>query len=157
MKIYKISISIMAVVLYFTSMPFYAQQRILKISYPTKDKQVLIKEGKRIRIKLLTGQKLSGRFKIINNDTFEIRKQKIAFSAIEKIKKNPLLLQILTTAGLVYTIAFPATLLIYFSSSGAETAMITLLGTTAGISFLEPNFLKGHHLKESRIEVISME
>ena len=134
-----------------------AQEKALKISYSTHERQVLIKEGKRIRIKLHSGQKLSGRFKIINNDTLEIRKQKIAFSSIEKIKKNPLLVQILTTDGLVYTIAFPATLLIYFSSSGSAAAMVTLIGTSAGLSLLEPNLLKGHHLKENQIEVVSLE
>ena len=157
MKTYRTILSIIALLLFYGSVSVSAQEKALKISCKSKDKQVLIKEGKRIRIKLLSGQKLSGRFKIVYKDTLEIRKQKIAFSDIEKIKKNPLLIQILTTAGLVYTIAFPAALLIYFSSSGAETAMVTLLATTTGISLLEPNFLKGHQLNECQIEVVSLE
>jgi len=155
MKTFKTIVSIILFFWLFIPMTVDAQEKALKIN--TKEKQVLIKEGKRIRIKLLSGQKLSGRFKIINNDTLEIRKRKIAFSSISKIKKNPLLVQILTTAGLVYTIAFPATLLIYFSSSGSTAAVVTLFGTTAGISLLEPNLLKGYHLSESQIEVISLE
>ncbi len=151
------SIIILIAVLFNNTIEVNAQEYALRITNSAKEKEVLIKEGKRIRIKLITGEKLSGRFKIINGDSIEIRRQKIAFSSIKKIKKNPLLVQIVTTAGLVYTIAFPATLLIYFSSSGAETALVTLVGTTAGISFLEPNFLKGHYLKECRIEVISLE
>ncbi len=155
MKMYKKIITIIVLLLCFVSIAADAQGRALKIN--TKEKQVLIKEGKRIRIKLNSGEKLSGRFKIINRDTLEIRKQKIAFSSIEKIKKNPLLVQILTTAGLVYTIAFPVTLLIYFSTTGSTAAAVTLLGSTAGISLSEPNLLKGHHLSESQIEVISLE
>lgn len=156
MKISKTIVSTIVLLLCFFPIFVHAQQKALKISYSAKEKQIIIKEGKRIRIKLLSGQKLSGRFKIINNNTLEIRKQKIAFSSIEKIKKNPLLIQILTTAGLVYTIAFPATLLIYFSSSGVTTAMVTLIGTAAGISFSEPNLLKGHHLNKNQIEVIPL-
>ena len=85
----------------FLSCILIAQEKAIKITKPNSDKEIIIKDNKRIKIKTIDGRKVSGRVKIQNqsimldNETFE-------FEDIVEMKRNPLLTSILTSSFLIY-------------------------------------------------------
>lgn len=85
-----------------------AQENAIKISSPTSEKVVVIKENKRIKIKMVDGQKLSGRFKIADSHSVFLENQQIPFTDIIEIKRNPLLLSIFSSSFLIYAGAITA-------------------------------------------------
>ena len=70
------NLTILFISLFFVNLIF-AQERVLKIVNQVSKKEIIIKENKRIRIKTIDGQKISGRFKIIGKETIFIKKKKI--------------------------------------------------------------------------------
>ena len=85
-----------------------AQENILKISSPTSEKEVIIKQNKRIKIQTVDGEKISGRFRIEGTNTITIKDQTIALSDIESIKRNPLFLSLFSSGFLIYAGALTA-------------------------------------------------
>ena len=123
-----------------------AQKRALEISNSETNKQVIIKENKRIKILTIDGQKLSGRFAIENEDTLLIRNQSIPFSDITSIKRDPLLLSIFTSGFLIYagaiTVGVGTIIGIFAESSGFLLAIPGAAMIYAGIK--SPNVLKNY-------------
>ena len=123
-----------------------AQKRALEISNSETNKQVIIKENKRIKILTIDGQKLSGRFAIENEDTLQIRNQSIPFSDITSIKRDPLLLSIFTSGFLIYagaiTVGVGTIIGIFAESSGFLLAIPGAAMIYAGIK--SPNVLKNY-------------
>lgn len=86
----------------------FSQQQAIKITNQTSNKEITIKENKRIKIKTTNGEKISGRFKIDGNNSILIKDKRIEFSDIEEIKRNSLLLSIFTSSVLIYAGAITA-------------------------------------------------
>ncbi|MFC5044833.1 hypothetical protein ACFSTE_21740 [Aquimarina hainanensis] len=93
-----ISITIISLLI---SCTIFSQKRAIKITHHILQKEIIIKENKRIKIKTTGGDKISGRFKIENNSII-IKGTQIEISDIETIKRNPLLLSILITGLFTY-------------------------------------------------------
>ena len=52
-----------------------AQEKAIKIFNEKTGKEIIIKENKRIRIKTLDGEKVSGRYKILDDETIILKNQ----------------------------------------------------------------------------------
>ena len=140
------NLTILFISLFFVNLIF-AQERVLKIVNQVSKKEIIIKENKRIRIKTIDGQKISGRFKIIGKETIFIKKKKIELADIEKIKRNPLLVSIVTNGLFIYV---GASIVIIGVAVGGITSQPSLLLLTipgAGMIYTgikSRNLLKGH-------------
>lgn len=77
------------------------EQKAIKITNQNTQKEVVLKENKRITIKTVDDKKISGRFKIENNSII-IKNEKLEITDIAYLKRNPLLTSVLTTGLLVY-------------------------------------------------------
>ena len=140
----------MKITLVFFSLIFanllFAQEQAIKISSPTSEKEVIIKENKRIKIKTVDGQKISGRFHIDNNKAIVIKDQRIAFSDIESLKRNPLFLSIFGSGFLIYggalTVGMGAIIGMFVEASGFLLAIPGAAMIYAGIK--SPNILKNY-------------
>lgn len=77
------------------------EQKAIKITNPNTQKEILIKEGKRIILKTNDDKKLTGRFKLENNSIL-VGGELVELTDIQYIKRNPLFTSILTTGALVY-------------------------------------------------------
>ena len=128
------------------SLTTVAQKRALEISNSETNKQIIIKENKRIKILTTDGQKLSGRFAIEDENALLIRNQNIAFTDIASIKRDPLLLSIFTSGFLIYagaiTIGVGTIIGIFAESSGFLLAIPGAAMIYAGIK--SPNVLKNY-------------
>lgn len=80
----------------------YAQKDAIVISKTNGSKQVVLKDNRRIRIKTVSGDKISGRLRILSNDSIQLKDQSIAIQDIQEIKKNPLVTSVLTSGFLIY-------------------------------------------------------
>ena len=78
-----------------------AQEQAIKITNDITKKEIIIKENKRVRIKTVAGEKISGRFSIENNK-ISIKNRHIELTDIDALKRNPLLTSIFTSGFLVY-------------------------------------------------------
>ncbi|MCB0400294.1 MAG: hypothetical protein KDD26_11910 [Winogradskyella sp.] len=78
-----------------------AQVKAIKITNETAQKEKIIKENKRVKVFTVDGGKLRGRFKI-EADSILIQGERINLSDIMAIKRNPLLVSIVTGSFLVY-------------------------------------------------------
>ena len=81
----------------------FSQENIIKITNPHSRKEIIIKENRRIRVKTIDGQKISGRFKILNEQSITIKNRQIELLQIAKIKRNPLFISIVTNGFFIYT------------------------------------------------------
>lgn len=80
----------------------WAQEQAIKIINPASGKDVIIKDNKRIKIRTTDGQKISGRFKIVDSNTIFIDDMPVELMDILEIKRNPLLTSIFTSAFFIY-------------------------------------------------------
>lgn len=123
-----------------------AQENAIKISIPTSEKEVVIKEDKRIKIKTVDGQKLSGRFKITDPHSVFVDNQQIPFSDIIEIKRNPLLLSIFSSSFLIYAGAITAGMGVLIGLFAEASGFLLIIPgaalTFAGIK--SPNVLKNY-------------
>lgn len=140
------SITILFISLFFSNLIF-AQERGLKIVNNISKKETIIKENKRIRIKTIDGQKISGRFKIIGKKIIIIRKKKIELADIIKIKRNPLLISIVTNGLLIYSGAGIAIVGIAVAGITSQPSLFLLTIPGAGLFYTgikSTNLLKGY-------------
>lgn len=130
----------------FISLSF-SQEQAIKIYNENFKKEVILKENKRIKVKTRDGEKISGKFKIVDHQTLMIKNKKIAFNQIEKIKRNPLALSIITKVFFYYySAAFAGASIVIYAFSGNATSF--LLAIPAGLLIYGgskcPNVLKGY-------------
>lgn len=120
----------------------FSQQASIKITNNTSDKEIVIKENKRIKIKTTDGKKISGRFQVEDENTILIKNERISFADIAEIKRNPLLVSILTSTTLIYlgavTVGIGAIIGVFGESSGFLLAIPGAAMIYTGIK--APNF-----------------
>ncbi|AMC10267.1 hypothetical protein Lupro_02910 [Lutibacter profundi] len=124
-----------------------AQEKGIKIFNEQTGKGIIIKENKRVKIKTFDGVKISGRLKIFDNETIIVKNETIKLSQIEKIKRNPLIISIITNGMLYYYGAalIGASIVIYAFTGNATSFLLTIPAAAfiyGGIK--SPNILKGY-------------
>jgi len=85
-----------------------AQEQAIKITNLNSEKEVIIKENKRIKVKTIDGRKISGRLSIENDNAILIDGQRVELTDIDGMKRNPLLVSLLTSGFLIYAGAITA-------------------------------------------------
>lgn len=137
-----------------------AQESGIKIFNEQIGKEITIKENKRIKVKTSSGLKISGRFKIFDNETITIKSVNIKLSDIEKIKRNPLIISILTNGILYYYGAAlaGASIVLYAFTGNAASFLLTIPSAAfiyGGIK--SPNILKGYKMTNNwKYEIIDI-
>ena len=128
-----------------------AQENAISVFKDQTEKEIRIKENKRIRIKTTEGKTISGRFKIFDNETIIIKNKKINLNQIQKIKKNPLAQSILTSGVFYYhgvALAIgSAFVFATFNEAGLLLAIPAAALIYGGIK--SPNVLKGYKTKRN--------
>ena len=131
--------------LLFVSLTF-AQEQAIRITSPNSDREIIIKENKRVKIRTADGQKITGRFTIEDPQTLLIKGQRIELLNIESIKRNPLLLSIFTSGFFIYagaiTVGMSAIIGLFADSSAFWLALPGAAMIYTGIK--SPNFNKNY-------------
>ncbi len=125
----------------------YSQEKAIKITNPTSKREILIKENKRIRIITNDGQRISGTFKVMSEQHILIKNRSIALAQIVKIKRNPLLISIITTGFFMYygATAIGASIFGYlFTGNSAFFLFAPPGGGMIWGGIKSPNLLKGY-------------
>ncbi len=121
-----------------------AQEQAIKITNESVVKEIIIKENKRIKIQTSDGQKISGRFTVVDGNSIMIKDKIIAISDILSVKRNPLLLSIFSSGFFIYagaiTLGIGALITLLGESSGMLLAIPAGAMVYTGIK--SPNFLK---------------
>jgi len=123
-----------------------AQTKAIKITNLNTNKEKIIKENKRIKLRTLDGQQLSGRFKIVNTNTISIDDLTIDLADIDALKRNPLLVSIIGPTFLIY---FGALIVGVSVIAGvfADASSFWFVIPGAGLIYTgikSPNFNKNH-------------
>lgn len=124
-----------------------AQVNGIRIFNENKKKEIIIEENKRIRVKTSDGQRISGRFQLIDNESFLLKGNIIKLTEIEKIKKNPIVVSTLVNGLLLYVgsaMVFVSTVLARIL--GVPSYHYYLIPGSAMIyaGIKSPNFLAGY-------------
>lgn len=123
-----------------------AQTMAIKMTKLKNNKEVIIKENKRIQLVTTNGNKIRGTLLIEDDQTISVDGNSINLSDINSLKRNSLFLSILTSSALIYagavTIGFGAIIGVFADSSGFLLAIPGAALITAGI--LSPNLHKNH-------------
>lgn len=123
----------------------FAQEKYLSFSNAETGKEVVFKQNKRVRVRTVQGGKLNGKLQIINETQVMINNVIIPITSIEKIKKNPLALQVGIQVGLIYFgVAGVLGGLIVLSYGQEIGFAVGLIAGGAGLitsGVLAPNFL----------------
>ena len=134
-----------------------SQNKALKITNLKTNKEKVIKENKRIQVKTFDGEKISGRFKLENNNII-INDTKINLADIEELKRDPLLTSLLTSGFLIYVGSVTAGLGVLIGVLVDSTAYWLVLPAAgmiyAGIK--SPNINKNHKIEKGwKFEIIN--
>lgn len=146
----KILILIMASLLCFGIV--HSQERAIQITQPDAQKEIIIKEGKRIRVKTTDGKTMNGRYYIVDHQHIRIRSHQIALDDITKIKKNPFALVLINAAALL----MPAAIVGLFAGFAAAELVLPVIAGYVYSSF-SVNVLKGYEPSENlQLELITL-
>ena len=122
----------------------FSQEKVLSISNAETGKVTVFKQNERVKIKTLQGGKIKGTLFIADDNQIMIKNILVPISNIEKIKRNPLVLNILVS-GTLFIIGGYGVLggLVVLAWSGEALGAILLLTGAASITagILSPNFL----------------
>ena len=136
-----------------------AQNQAIKITNINTNKEKIIKENKRIKLKTFDGQKVKGRFKIENNSTIIVDNVRIDLSDIDALKRNPLLTSIFTSGFLIYGGAIAAGFGVLIGVLVDSTAFWLTI-PAAGMIYTgikSPNFNKNHKTDKGwKFEIITI-
>ena len=139
----------------------FAQEKYLSISDSETGKEVIFKQNKRVRVKTIEGGKLNGKLKIMNDEQVMVRNIIIPVLSIEKIKNNPIGLNILVSGSMITLGCFSVLVGIYGIAWGAVVGGIVISGAGAGLvlaGILSPNFLPATKIySKSNVRVVTME
>ena len=72
-------------------------QDVLLLSNTDTGEKLMIKEGKKVRVKMKNGKKRTGTMLIFDDESIIVRGERIELDEILKIKRHPLLVTILTS------------------------------------------------------------
>ena len=136
-----------------------AQTNAIKITNINTNKEKIIKENKRIKLKTFDGRKIKGRFKIENNSTIIIDNVRINLSDIDALKRNPLLTSILTSGFLIYGGAITAGFGVLIGVLVDSTAFWLTIPAARMIytGIKSPNFNKNHKTDKGwKFEIITI-
>ncbi|MFK5889489.1 MAG: hypothetical protein QM486_02020 [Flavobacteriaceae bacterium] len=140
-------IIILLISVFFINLTF-SQERVIKITSPNSNKEITIKENRRIKIKTFDGKKISGKFKILDNENILIKNRRIELTDIQKIKRNPLLISIVTDVFIIYNGVALLGASLVISAFTSESSALLLMIPASGIIYggiKSPNFLKGYN------------
>jgi hypothetical protein len=136
-----------------------SQTNAIKITNLNTNKEKVIKENRRIKLKTSDGRKMKGRFKVENNSTIIINGIQINLSDIEELKRNPLLTSIFISGFLIYGGAITTGLGVLIGLL-VDTTAFWLVLPAAGMIYTgikSPNINKNHKSEKGwKFEIISI-
>jgi len=136
-----------------------SQNNALKITNLNTNKEKIIKENRKIKLKTSDGRKIKGQFKVENNSNIIIDDVRINLTDIEELKRNPLLTSILTSGFLIYGGAITAGFGVLIGVL-ADSAAFWLTIPAAGMIYTgikSPNFNKNHKTDKGwKFEIITI-
>jgi hypothetical protein len=121
-----------------------SQEKYLSITNLETGKEKVFKQNHRVKIKTLQGGKLKGNLLITDENQVMISNINIPLSNIERIKRNPLALNILVSGTLIYFGVFGVIGGIAVTLWSGTVAGLLLIIPGAGLIYgglLSPNFL----------------
>ena len=134
-----------------------AQEKVLRIFNDENQKEVIIKEKKRVRAKTINGQKISGRITFLEKNKVLIKNDTINLNEIEKIKRNPLIFSVIIDGSLI--ILGTAGVLYSLTAASITNDLLALYAIPSiGLlysGFISPNILKGYEKKQWNFEIVN--
>ncbi len=136
-----------------------SQNNAIKITNLNSNKEKIIKENRRIKLKTSDGRKIKGRFKVENNSTIIINGVQINLADIKELKRNSLLTSILISGFLIYGGAIIGGFGVLIGAL-VDTTAFWLVLPAAGMIYTgikSPNINKNHKSeKDWKFEIISI-
>jgi hypothetical protein len=80
----------------------FGQNKAIQITNNHLTKSVVIKENRRIKIKMVNGQTYTGYFKVIDDEKIKIKNAEVEIANILEIRKKPLLISTVLGVTFVY-------------------------------------------------------
>lgn len=152
------NISLVIISLFFFNI-VVAQKQAIKITNLKNNKEKIIKENKRIKLKTFDGRKIKGRFTIENENTIVIKGVQVDLTDISQLKRNPLLTSILTSTFLIYGGMIVGGIGIIIGVF-ADTAGFWLTLPAAGMVYTgirTPNINKNHKVDKGwKFEIVTL-
>jgi hypothetical protein len=137
--------------IFLLSQTCFAQEKALKVIQEDTKKAIVFKNNSRVKIKTTDGTRLRGKL-FIKDDTIYVNNIFVNLEDIIMIKKDPLVIYILTSAFLIYTAASTAG--IAFIMGVLVDSSSFLLAIPAAAVFYTglkaPNFSKKYKLENGR-------
>lgn len=92
--------AIILIVSLFVFSGAYSQEKILRLSNPETGKETVFKQNESVKIKTVDGNKIKGKLTIAADNRILINNNPVPVSHIEKIKRHPVALSVVVSAGL---------------------------------------------------------
>lgn len=135
---------ILSFVLLFANIS-WSEEKSIKTTNSTSQKEVVIKVNKRIKIPSAGGNKISGPFKL-ENKSFLIGNERVYLEDIQTLESNPLLISILSSKVLNYGSLITTGFGLLIGALVDPTAFLLIIPASAMIyaGIQSPNFSKNY-------------
>jgi small nuclear ribonucleoprotein (snRNP)-like protein len=135
-----------------------SQNKGIRMINLNSNKEKVIKENKRVQVKIVDGRTIKGRFTIEDKNTIMIDNLRISITDIEAFKRNSLVSSIFTSGALIYGGGLAAGFGTIIGAFG-NPAGFWLLVPAAGLIYAgikAPNIHKNHTINSGwKFEVIT--
>ena len=149
---------IIGIVLLLSSQTCIAQLKALKVVQDDSKKEIIFKNKRRVKIKTVDGRMIRGKLSIKKNRIY-LNNLFVKLEDIAMIKKDPLLVYILSSAFLIYTGASTAGIAFIMGVLVDSSAFLLAIPAAAifYIGLKAPNFSKRHNLNNhKKLEIIEL-
>lgn len=120
----------------------FSQEKILRLSNPETGKESVFKQNESIKIKTVQGEKIKGNLSIADDNQIMINNIPVPVSTIEKIKRHPVALNVVVTAGLfligAYTV-FGGWLILAWSGEAIGALLVHAGAASFATGIILPN------------------
>lgn len=145
-------------VILFIATNVFSQEKYLSITNLNNGKESLIKENSRIKLKTIEGKKLKGKFQISDDNQIILSSVTIPLNTIEKIKRNPLALNIAVSGILFVGAGLAAYAGLAVAVFGGGETFFYSLPIVGGLLFAgvkSPNILPAYQMNNNlKIKII---
>lgn len=145
--------NVILIFLLFSGFISLAQKNSIELINKESGETKFINENKRIKVKISSGKKLTGKFRVVDDKMIRIRQNFIPVDSIIMIRKRPIALAVLSD----FLIVSSASFIVAAGSEVKDSPLVVVVIPPAlvigGASILIPNILQKNKINKWRFQI----
>ncbi|MFV8269257.1 hypothetical protein ACNQGP_04875 [Flavobacterium sp. GT2N3] len=150
---YFIKKTVILIVFLFSGFISLAQKNSIELINKQTGETKLIEENKRIKIKISSGRKLIGKFRVVDDKTIRIRDFFLSMDSITMVRRRPIVLTVLSDLLIVSSASFIVMISPEAKNNPFAAVVIPPVILIGGAGLLMPNIPKKNKKDKWRFQI----